>query len=92
MNSLNVYNLSNKRVLLINKRGLLINKRVLIYILSFKSITVCNLKVGCVLIYKVNLKAILIRSLNLFKWVGYETNDFIEFKRVKKSTFFNLFY
>jgi hypothetical protein len=67
------------------------NKGVLVYILSFKSVIVCNLRVGYALAYKVNLKATLVYSLNLFKWVGYKASDFIKFKRVKGSAFFNLF-
>jgi hypothetical protein len=67
------------------------NKGVLVYISSSKSITVYNLGVGCALAYKVNPKGTLVYSLDLFKWVRYKASDFIEFKGVKGSAFFNLF-
>ena len=76
---------------MIDKQGLLINKRILVRILSSKSIIVYNLRVGCALAYKVNSKTILVYSLDLFKWVGYKASDFIEFKGVKGSVFFDLF-
>ena len=69
----------------------MINKRVLVYILSFKSIIVYNLRVKYTLVYKINSKATLIYSLDLLKWVGYKTSDFIKFKGVKRSIFLNLF-
>jgi hypothetical protein len=72
--------LSNKRVLLIDKRGLLINKGILIYILSFKSIIVRNLKIGCTPARKIDFKVILIYSLSFIKRVGYKTKDLIKFK------------
>ena len=43
------------------------NKGVLVCILSSKSIIVYNLKVGHTLAYKVNSKATLVYSLDLFK-------------------------
>jgi hypothetical protein len=67
------------------------NKGVLIYILSSKSVIVYNLEVGHALAYKVNLKATLVYSLDLFKWVRYKASNSIEFKGVKRSAFFNLF-
>jgi hypothetical protein len=67
------------------------NKGVLVYILSSKSVIVCNLGVGHALAYKVNPKATLVYSLDLFKWVGYKASDSIEFKGVKRFAFFNLF-
>jgi hypothetical protein len=70
---------------------LLINKGTLIRILSFKGIIVRNLEVGHALAYKVNPKATLVYSLDLFKWVKYKASDFIKFKGVKRSAFFNLF-
>jgi hypothetical protein len=63
----------------------------LVCILSSKSVIVCNLEVGRALAYKVNPKATLVYSLDLFKWVGYKASDSIEFKGVKGSAFFNLF-
>jgi hypothetical protein len=74
-----------------NKRVLLINKGVLVCILSSKSITVYNLRVRYTLAYKINPKATLVYSLDLFKWVDYKTSDSIKFKGVKGSTFLNLF-
>jgi hypothetical protein len=67
------------------------NKGVLVYISSSKSVIVCNLGVGRALACKVNPKATLVYSLDLFKWVGYEASDSIEFKGVKGFVFFNLF-
>jgi hypothetical protein len=52
---------------------------------------VCNLGVGRALAYKVNPKATLVYSLDLFKWVEYKASNSIEFKGVKGSAFFNLF-
>jgi hypothetical protein len=52
---------------------------------------VYNLGVGRALACKVNPKATLVYSLDLFKWVRYKASDFIEFKGVKGSAFFNLF-
>jgi hypothetical protein len=63
----------------------------LVYISSSKSVTVYNLGVGRALAYKVNPEATLVYSLDLFKWVRYKASDFIKFKRVKGSAFFNLF-
>jgi hypothetical protein len=55
-----VYNLSS--------RGIMVcNKGVLVYILSSKSVIVCNLGVRHALAYKVNPKATLVYSLDLFK-------------------------
>jgi hypothetical protein len=59
--------------------------------LSFKSVIVYNLGVGHTLAYKVNPKAILVYSLDLFKWIEYKANSSIKFKGVKGSAFFNLF-
>jgi hypothetical protein len=79
-------------VYILSSKGIIVyNKGVLVYILSSKSIIVCNLGVRHALAYKVNLKATLVYSLNLFKWVGYKASNSIEFKRVKESAFFNLF-
>jgi hypothetical protein len=79
-------------VCILSFRGIIVyNKGVLVYISSSKSVIVCNLGVGHALAYKVNSKATLIYSLDLFKWVGYKASDFIEFKGVKGSAFFNLF-
>ncbi len=93
--------MSNRRVLLINggtlvrilsSRGIIVyNKGVLVYISSSKSIIVYNLGVGRALACEVNPKATLVYSLDLFKWVGYEASDSVEFKGVKGSAFFNLF-
>jgi hypothetical protein len=64
-------------VCILSFRGIIVyNKGVLVYISSSKSVIVCNLGVY---------------SLDLFKWVGYKASDFIEFKGVKGSAFFNLF-
>jgi hypothetical protein len=82
--------LSNKRVLLINKRGLLIDKRILIYILSFKSIIVYNLRVKYTPAYKIDFKVILIYNLSLIKWIDYKARDLIEFKRDKELNNFDL--
>jgi len=57
----------NKRSLLINKQGLLINERVLVYILSFKSITVYNLRFKYTPACEIDFKAILIYNLSLIK-------------------------
>jgi hypothetical protein len=55
-------------VYILSFKGITIyNKGVLIYILSSKSVTVYNLGVGYALAYKVNLKATLVYSLDLFK-------------------------
>jgi hypothetical protein len=43
------------------------NKSVLVYILSSKSVIVCNLGIRHTLAYKVNPKATLVYSLDLFK-------------------------
>jgi len=59
--------LSNKRVLLIDKRGLSIDEGILIYILSFKDITVRNLRFKYILTYEIDFKAILTRNLSLIK-------------------------
>jgi hypothetical protein len=62
--------LINKGILvcILSFKGITVyNKRVLVYILSFKSVAVYNLKVGHTLAYKVNLKATLVYSLDLFK-------------------------
>jgi hypothetical protein len=67
------------------------NKGVLVYILSSKSVMVYNLGVSRALAYKVNPKGTLVYSLDLFKWVRYKASDFIKFKGVKGSAFFNLF-
>jgi hypothetical protein len=67
------------------------NKGVLVCISSFKSVTVRNLGVGRALACKVNPKATLVYSLDLFKWVGYKASNSIEFEGVKGSAFFNLF-
>jgi hypothetical protein len=50
-----------------------------------------NLGVGRALAYKVNPKATLVHSLDLFKWVRYKASNSIEFKGVKGSAFFDLF-
>jgi hypothetical protein len=79
-------------VYILSFRGIIVcNKGVLVCISSSKSVIVHNLGVGHALAYKVNLKATLIYSLDLFKWVGYKASDSIEFKGVKGSAFFNLF-
>jgi hypothetical protein len=86
--------LINKGILvyILSFKGIIVyNKRVLVYISSSKSVIVYNLRVGHTLAYKVNFKATLIYSLNLFKWVKYKASDFIKFKGVKGSAFFNLF-
>jgi hypothetical protein len=70
---------------------LLINKETLVRILSFKGIIVYNLGVRYTLAYKVNPKATLVYSLDLFKWVRYKASNFIKFKGVKRFAFFNLF-
>jgi hypothetical protein len=67
------------------------NKGVLVYISSSKSVTVCNLGVGRALACEVNPKATLVYSLDLFKWVRYKASDFVKFKGVKGSAFFDLF-
>jgi hypothetical protein len=77
--------------LLINKQGLLINKGILVYILSFRGIIVCNLGFGHALAYKINSKATLTYSLSLIKWISYKARDLIEFKGGKGSSGFNLF-
>jgi hypothetical protein len=78
-------------VRILSSRGIIVyNKGVLVCISSSKSVTVCNLGFRCALAYKVNPKAILVYSLDLFKWVGYEANDSVEFKGVKGSAFFDL--
>jgi hypothetical protein len=59
--------LINKRGLLIDGQGLLINKGILVRILSFKSITVYNLKFKRTSVRKINLKAILTYNLSLIK-------------------------
>jgi hypothetical protein len=77
---------------ILSSKGIIVrNKGVLVYILSSKSITVYNLGVGRALAYEVNPEATLVYSLDLFKWVGYKASDFIEFKGVKGSAFFDLF-
>jgi hypothetical protein len=86
--------LINKRTLvyILSFKGITVyNKGVLVYISSSKSVTVHNLGVGHTLAYKVNLKATLVYSLDLFKWVGYKASNSIKFKGVKGSAFFNLF-
>jgi hypothetical protein len=79
-------------VYILSSKGITVyNKGVLIYISSSKSIIVYNLGVRHTLAYKVNLKATLVYSLDLFKWIGYKASDFVKFKGVKGFTFFNLF-
>ena len=79
-------------VYILSFRGIIVyNKGILVYISSSKSVIVYNLRVGRALAYKVNPKATLVYSLDLFKWVRYKASDFIEFKGVKGSAFFNLF-
>jgi hypothetical protein len=76
------------------------NKRVLIYILSFKSIIVRNLRVKYITAYKINLEIVLTYNLSLIKWINYKARDFIKFKRSKRlinsdlflNFFFILFY
>ena len=96
-----VRDLSDGRVLLIDggtlvrilsSRGITVrNEGVLVCISSSKSVTVRNLGVGRALACEVNPEATLVRSLDLFEWVGYEASDSIEFKGVKGSAFFDLF-
>ena len=76
---------------MIDKRGLLTNKRVLVRILSFKSITVYNLKIKCAPAYKINSEIALTYSLRLIKRINYKAKDLIEFKRSKKFNSFDLF-
>jgi hypothetical protein len=86
--------LINKGILvcILSFKGIIIyNKGVLVCILSSKSIIVYNLRVKYALAYKVNLKAILVYNLDLFKWVRYKASNSIKFKGVKGSAFFNLF-
>jgi hypothetical protein len=86
--------LINKRTLvyILSFRGIIVyNKGILVYISSFKSIIVYNLGVGRALAYKINPKATLVYSLDLFKWVKYKASNSIKFKGVKGSAFFNLF-
>jgi hypothetical protein len=79
-------------VRILSSRGITVyNEGVLVYISSSKSITVCNLGVRRALAYEVNPKATLVYSLDLFKWVGYEASDSVEFEGVKGSAFFDLF-
>jgi hypothetical protein len=79
-------------VYILSSRGIIVyNKGVLVCISSSKSVIVYNLGVGHALAYKVNPKATLVYSLDLFKWVRYKASDSIEFKRVKGFTFFDLF-
>jgi hypothetical protein len=52
---------------------------------------VYNLGVRRALACEVNFKATLVYSLDLFKWVRYKASDFIKFKGVKGSAFFDLF-
>ena len=76
---------------MIDKRGLLTNKRVLVRILSFKSITVYNLKIKCAPAYKINSEIALTYSLRLIKRINYKAKDLIEFKRSKRFNNFDLF-
>ena len=79
-------------VYILSSKGIIVcNKGVLVCISSSKSIIVCNLRVGRALVYKVNPKATLVYSLDLFKWVRYKASDFIKFKGVKGFAFFDLF-
>jgi hypothetical protein len=79
-------------VCILSSKGIIVyNKGVLVYISSSKSVIVYNLRVGYTLAYKVNPKATLVYSLDLFKWVGYKASNSIKFKGVKGSAFFNLF-
>ena len=55
-------------VCILSSKGIIVyNKGILVYISSSKSVIVYNLGVGCALAYKVNLKATLVYSLDLFK-------------------------
>ena len=86
--------LINKGILvyILSFKGIIVyNKGILVCILSSKSVIVYNLRVGHALAYKVNPKATLVYSLDLFKWVGYKASNSIEFKGVKGFAFFNLF-
>jgi hypothetical protein len=97
---LNVYDLSNKGVLLINKQGLLIDKEILVYILSFKGITVRDLRLKYTPARKIDLEIALTYSLRLIKRINYKARDLIKFKRSKGlndsdlflNLLFNLFY
>ena len=66
------------------------NKRVLIYILSFKSIIVRNLRVKYITAYKINLEIVLTYNLSLIKWINYKARNLIEFKRSKGLNSFDL--
>jgi hypothetical protein len=79
-------------VYILSSRGIIVyNKGVLVCILSSKSVIVYNLGFRRTLACEVNLKATLVYSLDLFKWVRYKASDSIKFKGVKGSVFFNLF-
>jgi len=79
-------------IYILSSKGIIVyNKGVLVYILSSKSVIIRNLEVGHTLAYKVNLKATLVYSLDLFKWVGYEASNSIEFKGGKGFSGFDLF-
>ena len=74
-----------------DEKVLLIDEGVLVGILSSGSITVRNLRFKRAPAYKIDLKAILTRSLNLIKWISYKAGDSIEFKGGKGSNSSNLF-
>ena len=69
----------------------MINKGILVYILSFKGIIVCNLGFRHAPAYKINPKATLTYSLSLIKWISYKAKDPIKFKGGKGFSGFNLF-
>jgi hypothetical protein len=52
---------------------------------------VYNLGFKHALTYKINPKATLTYSLSFIKWISYKARDFIEFKRDKRFSSFNLF-
>ena len=74
-----------------NRQGLLINKGILVYILSFRGIIVCDLRLRCAPAYKINPKVALTYSLGLIKRIGYKARDPIKFKGGKRPSGSNLF-
>ena len=66
------------------------NGSVLVRILVYRGIIVCNLSTRCALARKINFKTTLVYRANLVKWVRYKARDPIKFKGGKKSAGFNV--
>ena len=60
------------------------NRGNLVYILAYRGVIVCSLRVGYILASKVSSKAAWVYRTNLVKWVKYKASDLIKFRRSKE--------